>query len=676
VHQALQRGQAIILVAVMLGVVVGMAALAIDGSRAYALRRDMQNAVDYAALAAGDSYQRGAGLAAAESTAATDFGVQMRLYSAPVCGSFGVPGPGTFSVTCTYSDGTTLNIQVPARGPRGTELDLTASKTLSLQFARILTNGTSPSISAAANVRVNNLLYSPAVAALNQAGCGGTGGAAVSISGTGQLRVQGDLVSDGVISVVGGTGQITGDVFARCQATVSGLSVQCYPSGANPACTFPDVAGAFRTGYHLVDPGYPAPGPLGGGQAVPGNNVNLLPGIYASAVNVSGGRCYFLAGGVYDFQAGFTNAAAIISNELKPPGEPQPGNNKNLASPQFWNTTGGGCTGSVQIASVNCTGSGNCGTGNCGNGNGNGNGNGCAAAPPGDWSIEVTSTRTDTYNGNTYQRESAPSVCQTVHLDANKAIQVTVSNVPGATGYNIYASPNINGPVGNCTVTFGLADILPVSVPVLNNNLGGCPAFTGSSCSLGFETIVLNGDDIGPPWTTNAAAAPGTTGAYPPNSETAPLAASKPNQNAARLAGAAGDRANENNCETVGGAYATCPAAITPGAVVVYLPGASCLTTTNLSDTYLFSGYQYNWVSLYDAPANGCGDVIGGNVNSAFVGLVYAPTAAVSITSDDTFVTAGTGGVIGNTVSFTGGLPAITFDAGYAPVPFAARLVS
>ena len=41
-----QRGQAIVLIAIMLAIVIGMAALAIDGSRAYALRRDLQAAID------------------------------------------------------------------------------------------------------------------------------------------------------------------------------------------------------------------------------------------------------------------------------------------------------------------------------------------------------------------------------------------------------------------------------------------------------------------------------------------------------------------------------------------------------------------------------------------------------------------------------------------------------
>src|SRR6202171_4763661 len=57
-HPRFQRGQAIVLIAILLAVVVGMAALAIDGSRAYALRRDLQEAVDSAALAASDRLQQ------------------------------------------------------------------------------------------------------------------------------------------------------------------------------------------------------------------------------------------------------------------------------------------------------------------------------------------------------------------------------------------------------------------------------------------------------------------------------------------------------------------------------------------------------------------------------------------------------------------------------------------
>ncbi len=80
-----QRGQAIVLVALMLGVVVGMAALAIDGSRAYALRRDLQAAVDAASLAAADNIQRTGSYTQAEQAASTSYGTNLRLYTSPSC---------------------------------------------------------------------------------------------------------------------------------------------------------------------------------------------------------------------------------------------------------------------------------------------------------------------------------------------------------------------------------------------------------------------------------------------------------------------------------------------------------------------------------------------------------------------------------------------------------------
>src|SRR6202795_4424678 len=102
-----QRGQAIVLIAIMLAVLVGMAALAIDGSRAYAARRDLQAAVDSGALAAADKLQQG-GTYTAEQAATAIFGTNLRLYAAPGCAGYGSPGAGALTVTCTFSDGTVL----------------------------------------------------------------------------------------------------------------------------------------------------------------------------------------------------------------------------------------------------------------------------------------------------------------------------------------------------------------------------------------------------------------------------------------------------------------------------------------------------------------------------------------------------------------------------------------
>jgi hypothetical protein len=408
------------------------------------------------------------------------------------------------------------------------------------------------------------------------------------------------------------------------------------------------VQGSTRSGFRLADPTFPAPSVSGASQGLPGSNVVLLPGLYVSLPIFNTGRCWFLSGGVYDFAAGVLNLADFISNELKPPDEPDANDNSLRAANQFWNTDNVNCAGSFQLQKVTAA----------------------HDVPNGRWAIVMTSVRTDTYNGVTYTRESAPSMCQQVTLNNHfDAIQLTVSNVPGATSYNIYAAPPGNG----CAGPFGLADNLPVSGPVLNTNTNPCPTFSGAGCTLGHETILLD-DQLVPPFAPNGAAPPGTTGAYPPDGEAAPLAAGLPNQNPGRGSGSRGDRANENNCDSVGGAYVTCPAAITPGAVELYFPAGGCLVTGNGSDTYVFSGYQYNWISVYEPPANFCTNTIAAHGNSAYVGLVYTPSARVNVTSTYTFEVAATGGLIADIVVFSGAMPSITYSSSYAPVPPAGRL--
>src|SRR6185437_16556495 len=115
---------------------------------------------------------------------------------------------------------------------------------------------------------------------------------------------------------------------------------------------------------------------------------------------------------------------------------------------------------------------------------------------------------------------------------------------------------------------------------------------------------------------------------------------------------------------------------ITPGAVELNFPAGGCLTTGNGGDTYLFSGYQYNWMSLFEPASNSCNNTLGGSSNSAFIGLVYCPSASINVISQNTFTASGTAGIIADTISFTGSLPTIYFDSSYAPVPPAARIIS
>jgi len=655
-----QRGQAIVLIAIMLAVVVGMAALAIDGSRAYALRRDLQAAVDAAALAAGDNLQQSGSYILAEQAATASFDTNMRLYSVPSCPGYAAPDAthNPRMITCTgYADGTVLKQSVTTLGPSGTQFTVTAYKDLALAFARILTNGTIPRLSATASGGVNNLLYTPTIAALSQAGCGGVAGNAITTTTAGTLFVVGDMVSSGAISIAGAA-QVTGDVYARCQPSVPGVTTLCYPSGNPTPCTFPDVAGLTKSGYNFVDPNYPQPAVTGGSVSPPGNTAVLQPGTYASdpGPDFVTNRCYFLAGGVYQWQRGYTNNGAFVSNELRPPDEPVYNNNTVRAGHQLWNTDGN-CAGSFQVTAIG----------------------GPSPIPnQGMWAIVLTSVRSDTYNGVSYTRESAPSYCQTVTVGAFQVIQIQVSNVPGATSYNVYAAP----PTSGCSGLFGLVgSISVVGTPQNNNTMSTCPSFSSSpNCSLGFETAIFDSNLLPFGFMPSCSVMPGFPTSCPPSGETVPLRSNLPNENASRAAPLAGDRANENACQTVGRALALCPDAITPGAVAFVIPNGGCVNDTNNGDVRVFSGYQYNWMALYEPgasnpPANTCSNFLGAATDSAFIGLVYAPAAAITVNKASAFRTDENGGLIAYTLTFSSQLPTIIGDAAdFGPVPPGARL--
>jgi hypothetical protein len=642
----------------MVAVVVGMAALAIDGARAYALRRDLQAATDAAALAAGDSYQQFRNYITAESAATTSFGQNIRLYVSPSCSpAYGAP-PRT--ITCNYSDHTVLTEAVTALGAAGVQFTIGGTRSLVLQFARILTSGSSPQLSAIASAGVNNLLYTPTVAALSQAGCGGMPGNAITTTSGGTLNIVGDMVSTGAISIAG-SASITGDVYARCQSSVAGVTTTCYPSGDLPPCTYPDVAGVTRSGYNFADPGYPAPPLVGSAQPRPptgGGPVVLAPGSYAMDPAFGTGLCYFLAGGVYKWQGGYTNNGSFVSNELRPPDEPMYNNNTIIAGHQLWNTDSVDCAGSFQVNSQS----------------------GSPVIPrEGTWAFMLTSVRTAIYNGVSYTRESAPSMCRTVFVGDGQVVQIQVSNVPGAGSYNVYAAPS-NG----CSGQFGLAGSINVVGSVQNTaTMGGvCPAFSGTGCSLGHESAVFDGGPLGTGFILNALGAPGVVGSPPPDGETSPLRSNLPNENANRASPPHGDRANENQCDTVAAALTTCAGPITPGAVAFVIPSGGCLNDTTSGDNVVFSGYQYNWMVVYEPgaaypPANTCSNFIGAATDSAFIGFFYAPSAAITISKASSFRTDEVGGVMGNTLTFSGQLPTILGDpAEYGPVPPAAKLTS
>src|SRR2546426_9822449 len=93
-----QRGQAIVLVALILTVLFGFVGLAMDGGRGYLDRRHLQAAVDAAALAAAYNYMNTTDYAQAEQTAVDTYSADELLYGAASCA-----GLGAMAVTCTFS---------------------------------------------------------------------------------------------------------------------------------------------------------------------------------------------------------------------------------------------------------------------------------------------------------------------------------------------------------------------------------------------------------------------------------------------------------------------------------------------------------------------------------------------------------------------------------------------
>src|SRR5712664_1764546 len=76
-QRRLQEGQAIVLIALLMLVLFAMLGLAIDSGRAYVDRRDLQTAVDAAALAAGDWYENYSDLTGVTGYGALPHGTQI-----------------------------------------------------------------------------------------------------------------------------------------------------------------------------------------------------------------------------------------------------------------------------------------------------------------------------------------------------------------------------------------------------------------------------------------------------------------------------------------------------------------------------------------------------------------------------------------------------------------------
>jgi len=596
-------------------VIIGFLGLAIDGGRAYYERRILQNAVDAAALAASDNYQDSISISSSLISAATEYAANERIYGAASAS----PSWSSTTVDITWTGSTdTLHIVTATVGLL-TTFDVSSSHSVPLAFMQALGVPSPITIGALAEGKAKTGATSGlGIVTLGRGACPG-GTPSLSSANTSQ------------IIVTGGGIQTSGSVVAGSISTSGTFADNC---------TSPVPAGVTATGGKtagvapLSDPGF-TPGSLTywTSAQTAGGNVVLQPGTYASSISATSGVCYFLAGGVYQLSGGYsTRNNSMISNDLVPPDAPawqgSPTNaanyNNSVASPQLWD--GPGCSGKFTLAAT-------------------------ASVPgltTGWYGVVVTSTRTDYYpplamGGTAYSRESAPSTCHPVQVGvAGQGIKVTVNNVPGATGYNVYFAYNalaspcnqlLYGYVGNIvngvTETTGSLGSVNGTFNATNVTSLPLPANIGAACTLGSAYATL------------CAAATGLLASSNPpgdGSETAPEGAGSypfdpsPDTNA----NGGGDRANSNDCQPRStSAGAPCKnAGVTPGGVQLYFPvTAGCMSTTQASGASLFSGIQYSWIALFAPLTNTCGPSLGNTGGLRMVGAIYWPGGDVSISN-------------------------------------------
>ncbi|HET7339183.1 MAG TPA: pilus assembly protein TadG-related protein [Candidatus Dormibacteraeota bacterium] len=686
-----QSGQSIVLVGLMIVVLFGFVGLAMDGGRGYLDRRGMQAAVDGASLAAAYNYMNNSSYDQAEVAATTEYAQNQRLYGTPTCNGY-----GSLSVTCSFGDSTNqvLTITVVNRSIAGVTFTATATHSIPVTMMQVVGAGPTMSIGATATAVARRAgTFGAAIQTLSPGTCNG-GTASLSFTGTSTTLVTGDVWSNGSI-VDSGTpgGSVTGNVTDVCPG-MPPLPL------TSPKWT---VSGTEGNGFNNPDPDYALP-PLNSTSqtwnATSGSSES--PGTYASDPKLAGGAgCYFLRGGVYDFSAGFTQNGGFISNEIRPPDEPNmsvagvpnvttvatayPGNQNTLSvnalpgpvpsgsildvgmGATTLTTTKAAAAGdtSISIPKVGFTiPAGRLVTIRSANQFWDTNGVACSSSftisspgsgslSGGTYSVEVTAVRW-TANGvssctgpaspTCYKRESAPSMCKTFSVASSGNLKVDITADPGATDFFIYVANN-----GNCS---GLTYCMDTGNGSSTQTITSCPP----------STVV------------------------PPDGEGMPLQAGLPNADPAPAAPPHGDLGNEKHCvDPTNGNDVSCPSAWTPGAVVIYIPGPGsnqqCLNLQGGGDIYVFSGYQYNRVLFYEpgpeqsSTPNICPNQVAGHGLTSLIGIFYIPSSNVTIIGNSSYLATIAGGVIAWTASVQGnGGVSITADPSLRAFPSTVRL--
>ena len=713
-----QSGQAIVLIALLILVLFGMLGLAVDSGRAYVDRRDQQAAVDAAALAAGDWYENFSDLYGSTlPNAKSVYQSNLHLYAGPTSDADTTTFVGANNSlqqdtdVVSYAGNYSLNIVATNTQFNGYQFVFTSSHQLPLAFMQLFGGSPTITITATATAIVGNQRQTPALLTLS------TGKCAMNLTGSATLTLLGDAYSNGTACVDANL-QEAGNCYGAAGSNCNSATYYCYNSTPGfvpypPPCNPGDTQGQpVVPAPTLPDPGYLSPSvgyydALGLQVPVPYNRGTwgeMYPGQYGFFHPAGGTGCLFLDPGVYDWLGGYKDDAnnSLISNEFKAPDEQlysAPGTT-NTAGIQFWNQNGTSCAGHFTL-SVNIV---------------SGFGVKHGVSPSTTWGVELTSVRWDTFLDPTIgpdpcftspgcRRESAPSECQSVTTAdvKDQVIDISITqNAPGAQYYNAYLNPNgcdgnqNNFAFVNRFLAPGYADFGgPPATPVgpwpnggpgatLSGGKGGYPcgaaghsicAITASSLSPTLQCFAQSrtancqtpDDELSPQCFSSCPPPPGLL-----SQENPAMALEYPPYTG-------GDVANENYCvvsPNPGNPSAPCATAkITPGAVQFYFPAGACLDQESQGATYVFSGEQYNWISIYSPPANTCNNTMNGGSATQYIGTIYTPGANWSISGGNRSPLAGQ--VICYTASVAGGgSVGIDFNPNYSPAPPAARLIN
>jgi Flp pilus assembly protein TadG len=729
-----QKGQAIVLIALLMVVLLGLLGLAMDSGRGYVDRRELQAAADAAVLAAGDSYENFSDPVAASALAIQAFAENERIAN--------IGSPAYFSSnpqTYTFPSDPSFHVTVTVANNQfeGTLFTVSPVHQIPLSIMQVLGVGSTIPISTIARAVVGNQNSTPALLTLSQGGCGSNPGNSLVLQGSTSVVIHGDVYSNGTTGM-GGSSNFTigGNAYTNCGGTPASINYWCYSPDPNqppyqPPCVYPDATGSGVNGAPILpDPGYP-----GGNRAWYPNfygspGYENQPGVYSGFSINGGGGCDWLAPGVYTMSGGFTDHGHQTTNMLKPPDEPVWNNDTVRMNPQFFDTGGCAPNPGFVVTQVPASGSGR--------------------ALAGTWGVVVTSTRTDNYPPSgqpgsvAYGRESAPSMCRSITISgANDGLQVQIFKMPGATGYNIYLSPT----ACSTTAKFGFAESTTIAggqgssvmAPVIDKGVIGssyapgnsqcpytvpatypylgCLAPDGEEAPYNSPTATLQtGLNAGQTYTslsvdstlgqttvgtaellatggnttqtvTVAAGSSGTVlnvlpfvanAAYPALDSTISITNSLANESPAKGLLPAGDRANENQCwpQTRGTASQPCNgSSVTPGGVQFAFPTSNdCLDENGNGGTEVFSGRQYDFIMIWFAPTNTCSPILNGGSFTQYIGTMYMPKANLTINGGNKAPVAGQ--VIVYTAYFSGNAGiSISFNPDTAPAPPAARLV-